>query len=325
MSLADPFRGRDLSFKESSSMNSNLPLVSIGLPVFNGEDYLEAALESLLAQTFTDFEIILSDNASSDRTAEICQIYAAKDSRIRYYRNAENTGAAENFHRVFQLSRGKYFKWAAHDDVCAPTFLERCVDVLEHDLSVVLCSSDAGHIDWAGNEQPPKRDCPRPLDSWKAPERFAAIVLQTFWSYEIFGLIRSTVLQNINLQRRNYGSDRIILAELSLHGRFVQVPEMLFFRRFHLRQSTCMQSARERQQWQSGNRKRSPIWERGSAGFVQAVVQAPLTPRERVQCMGVVARYLARPKNWLYFLPNRLRRTKPPKIQNLAQTFAAKV
>jgi glycosyltransferase involved in cell wall biosynthesis len=306
-------------------MNSNLPIVSIGLPVFNGEDYLEAALDSLLAQTYTDFEIVLCDNASSDRTPEICQTYAAKDARIRYYRNPHNIGAAENFDRVFQLSRGKYFKWAAHDDLCKPTFLERCIEVLDHDLSVVLCMSEAGRIDWAGNEQPPKGDSPRPINSWEVTERFEAIVLKTFWSYEIFGLIRSSALKKLNLQRTNYGSDRVILAELSLQGRLVHVPEMLFFRRFHLKQSTCMQSAKERQQWHSGNRKR-PIWERGSVGFMQAVVQADLTPAERAQCMGVVLRYLTTAGNWRYFLPKRFRQTKKPTpTQMPAQSIASKV
>jgi glycosyltransferase involved in cell wall biosynthesis len=306
-------------------MNPNTPTVSIGLPVFNGEDYLEAALKSLLAQTFTDFEIIVSDNASCDRTAEICQTYAAKDSRIRYYRNSHNIGAAENFNRAFRLSRGKYFKWAAHDDLCLPTFLERCVDVLEQEPSVVLCSSEVGRIDWAGNEQPPKRDRPRRLDSWKAPERFAAIVLQTFWSYEIFGLIRSEVLHTVNLQRSNYGTDRVILAELSLHGRFIQIPETLFFRRFHLKQSTCIQSAKERQQWQSADRKRNPLWERGSVGFIQAILQAPITTTERIQCLGSVVRYLAKAKNWLYFLPKRFRHRKTNKPSTIVQPSISKV
>ncbi|NDJ19694.1 glycosyltransferase family 2 protein [Myxacorys almedinensis] len=288
-------------------MSNDRPLVSIGMPVFNGEDFLEAALESLLNQTFTDFEIILSDNASSDRTATICQAYAARDSRIRYYRNPHNIGAAENYNQAFRLSRGTYFKWAAHDDLCAPTFLERCVDILDHDPSVVLSFSDVGRIDWAGNEQPPKRDRPRRLDSWETPARFASIVLQTFWCYEIFGLIRADSLRNVQLQRGNYGTDRVVLAELSLQGRFIQVPETLFFRRFHLKQSTCLASAKARQQWQNGDRKRNPFWERSSVGFVQGILQAPITIPERLQCFGVVFQYLTCSKNWLYFLPKALR------------------
>ncbi len=317
---------RDLNpfFRHSSAMNSNLPIVSIGLPVFNGEDYLEAALESLLTQTFTDFELIISDNASTDRTAAICEAYAAKDARIRYHRNDYNIGAAENFNRVFHLSRGKYFKWAAHDDLCAPTFLERCIEILEQDSSVVLCAPKTGRIDWAGNAQPTKQDEARHLDSWQAPDRFRAIVLHTFWSYELFGLIRSAALRKVRLQRSNYGTDRVILAELSLHGRFMLIPETLFFRRFHLKQSTCIQSAKERQQWHSGDRKRS-FWECGTVGFLQAIVQAPLTDAERIRCLGVVARYLTRAGNWAYFLPKRFRPKKTTKTPIAAQPIPARI
>src|SRR5436190_12174806 len=94
------------------------PIVSIGLPVFNGERYLRQALDSLLGQDFQDFELIISDNASTDRTAEICRAYVAKDRRIRYYRNESNIGSAPNYRRVFELARGEFFKWCSHDDVC---------------------------------------------------------------------------------------------------------------------------------------------------------------------------------------------------------------
>ena len=98
------------------------PRVSLGFPVYNGERYLAAALDSLLGQTFRDLEVVICDNASTDRTAELCAAYAARDARVRYHRNPTNLGAAPNFNRTFELSRGEYFKWAAHDDVCAPTF-----------------------------------------------------------------------------------------------------------------------------------------------------------------------------------------------------------
>src|SRR5690242_6344650 len=104
-------------------MGTTSPKVSIGLPVYNGERFLAEAIDSVLAQTFTDFELIISDNASTDRTPEICKAYAEKDSRIRYYRNEENQGASWNFNRVFELSRGMCFQWLAHDDYIAPGFL----------------------------------------------------------------------------------------------------------------------------------------------------------------------------------------------------------
>ena len=131
-------------------MLSNKPCVSIGLPVYNGEKFLKETLDSILAQTFEDFELIISDNASTDRTEEICKEYAAKDRRIRYYRNKENLGAGWNNNRVFELCTGEYFKWNAHDDVCAPEFLERCIKVLVQDPTVVLCYPKVTVIDEQG-------------------------------------------------------------------------------------------------------------------------------------------------------------------------------
>ena len=117
----------------------NRPRVSVGLPVCNGENYLDAAVRSILSQDYEDFELVISDNASTDRTQEICLDFARQDPRVKYSRLAANCGAVSNFQRVFRLSTGDYFKWAAHDDVCTPDFLERCVAVLERDPAVVLC------------------------------------------------------------------------------------------------------------------------------------------------------------------------------------------
>jgi glycosyltransferase involved in cell wall biosynthesis len=120
-------------------MKKKNSLVSIGMPVCNGAKFITEALDSILNQTFENFELIVSDNASTDETGKICREYMAKDSCIRYYRSKQNFGAAWNFNHVFKLSSGKYFKWAAHDDVIAPDFPLKCVEVLERDPSVVLC------------------------------------------------------------------------------------------------------------------------------------------------------------------------------------------
>src|ERR1700690_2651657 len=110
-------------------MTNHKPRVSIGLPVYNGEKYLAAAIDSLLAQTYADFELIISDNASTDRTAKICQEYAELDRRIRYYRQPKNCGIAGNFTRTLELARGEFFQWHAHDDICGPTLLARSVEM----------------------------------------------------------------------------------------------------------------------------------------------------------------------------------------------------
>lgn len=112
--------------------------VSIGMPVYNGENFIEAALRSILAQTCREFELVVSDNASTDRTEDICRAYASLYPRIRYYRGDHNIGPARNANRTFLLSSGPYFKLAAHDDVLAPDFIEKCAGVLDRDPGVVL-------------------------------------------------------------------------------------------------------------------------------------------------------------------------------------------
>ena len=106
------------------------PLVSIGLPVFNGEDFLENALDSILNQTYKNIEVIVCDNASTDRTSSIISAYHKNDDRIKYHRQEINIGAAGNYNRTFELSIGKYFKWAAHDDVMHENYIEQCVHCL---------------------------------------------------------------------------------------------------------------------------------------------------------------------------------------------------
>ena len=115
------------------------PRVSIGLPVYNGERWLAEALDSLLAQTYSDFELIISDNGSTDDTQAICEEYAARDRRIRYIRQEINRGLAWNWNCVFEESAGDYFKWAACDDLYHPTFLERCVQILDQYPDVAWC------------------------------------------------------------------------------------------------------------------------------------------------------------------------------------------
>ena len=107
------------------------PRVSIGLPVYNGDNYLKEAIESLLFQTFEDFELLISDNASTDQTGNICRRFAEQDQRIKYVRNVENLGLTRNFNQVFTLSVGEYFKWADHDEVFLAAFLLRCVELLD--------------------------------------------------------------------------------------------------------------------------------------------------------------------------------------------------
>ena len=128
-------------------MTWNGPLVSIGLPVFNGDRFLRESIDSLLAQSFSDFELVISDNASTDDTSAICEEYERADSRIRYVRNKTNIGGFRNHNKVFELSTGKYFAWASHDDIRLPKYIESCVEVLERSRETILCYTKTTIID----------------------------------------------------------------------------------------------------------------------------------------------------------------------------------
>jgi glycosyltransferase involved in cell wall biosynthesis len=212
------------------------PTVSIGLPVYNGADYLRQAVDSILSQSHEDFELIISDNASTDDTPSLCQEYASRDSRVTFVRNESNLGAAPNFNRAFELASGPYFMWAAHDDVYRPEFLERCLAVLEGDPSSVLCFSMTRFIDDAGRHLK-DYSYPLPTDSTDIAQRFSALIAAEHIVVEIFGLIRREILATTPLIGSYVYSDIVLLAELALHGRFVQVPEPLFLHREHQRRS----------------------------------------------------------------------------------------
>ncbi|UKO96523.1 glycosyltransferase family 2 protein [Nostoc sp. UHCC 0870] len=219
-------------------MTNNSPRLSIGLPVYNGEKFLQAALDSLLAQTFTDFELIISDNASTDNTEEICRAYAAQDKRIRYYRNTENIGCARNFNRVFELATGEYFKWAAHDDLHASDFLMKCIEVLDEDPTIILCHSHVYFIDEHG-EFLQKYDIQIKADSPKNYQRFHELLTKHL-CYQLYGVIRSDALRKIPPMGSYGNADGIFLLRLGLVGKFYEIAEYIFFARSHSQQSMSM-------------------------------------------------------------------------------------
>jgi glycosyltransferase involved in cell wall biosynthesis len=218
------------------------PGVSIGLPLYNGERHLEQTLDSILGQTFPDFELIISDNASTDRSGEICQQYRRRDRRIQYSRNPVNLGAACNFNRVFELSSGEYFKWAAHDDLIAPTYLERCVQALDRaPASVVLCFPHRRYITYGEGHL-----IDSPFGSffceWDCPESFqrlsfAELVRLNYnWCpMFVFGLMRASALRQTRLMGAYPAADLVLVAEMRLLGEFLEVPEDLYFMRLHLK------------------------------------------------------------------------------------------
>ena len=284
-------------------MSDIRPKVSIGLPVFNGENYLRDALGSILEQTFRDFEVIISDNASTDTTGDICREYAAKDPRRRYYRNSKNLGAARNFNLVFELSSGKYFKWAAHDDVLGKEFLSRCVSVLDEDPSVVACFAMTSNIDKDGNRLGTyEHDNETSFDSHSPHERFRELMDMRHWCMAVFGVIRSTALRQTPLIGGYVGSDRCLLAELGLMGRICRVPEYLFYRRDHPGSSVeKMKLPQDRLGWfspQGSGRICFPSWRYGRE-YLRSANKVALDPRERRLCCLAVGVWYAKRTKWL--------------------------
>ncbi|MBW4557359.1 MAG: glycosyltransferase [Trichormus sp. ATA11-4-KO1] len=219
-------------------MSKNQPKLSIGLPVYNGDKFIQEAIDSLLAQTFADFELIISDNASTDKTEEICRAYAAQDKRIRYYRNDKNLGCSRNFNRVFELSVGKYFKWAAYDDLHAPDFLVKCVEVLDYNPRVVLCHSQVYFIDENGNFLQ-NYNIKLNTNSPKPHERFHELLTKHL-CYQCYGVIRTSALKIVPPMGSYGTADGILLLRLGLLGQFYEIPEYLFFARVHPQQSLSM-------------------------------------------------------------------------------------
>ena len=207
------------------------PRLTIGLPVYNGEKYVAESIDALLGQTYTDFELIISDNASTDATADICHGYARQDSRVRYIRQPKNIGLAPNHNVVVEEARGELFKWTAGDDLYARELVERCVDALDKYPEVVLAHCWSARVNGSGTVTEAYK---YPLDtaSPHAPERFRSVLFDSGGDDD-YGVIRTEVLRRTAMKESYHHADHTIIAELALHGRFYQVPDWLYFRRDH--------------------------------------------------------------------------------------------
>ena len=202
--------------------------------MFNGQRYLCRAVNSILQQTFSDFDLLICDNASVDATEEIARNYARADERIRYYRHTKNVGPNLNFSHGVDMVTGEYFKWAAHDDELAPDFLQTCITPLDNNPQAVLCQSLVSIIDERGAQLAVYDSALRHADSPRQPARFASLVLRPHVCTDLFGVIRRNALTKTKRLKGNYhGCDRALLAELSLIGPFEKVNKPLFKSREH--------------------------------------------------------------------------------------------
>lgn len=220
-----------------SSGTSSIPLVSVGIPVYNGAETITQTIDNILNQDYINLEVIICDNASTDKTWDILCAFSKSDSRIRIMRNDYNRGSIFNFNRVFQESRGKYFMWAAHDDMHMTKFVSSCVKALESDSQAVLCAPkmqmtlpDENHPIWVSS-MGSFRDKRTIKECYKE-------TLRHFPAVSVYGLTRSDSLKRTNLMVPVMGGDLLAMQELSLQGHFVGLEEVLFTRRGRIHWNT---------------------------------------------------------------------------------------
>lgn len=268
------------------------PRVSIGIPVYNCEAYLEQTLKSVLEQTYSDFEVVLSDNASTDRSAEICRDFAARDPRIRLTAHPVNRGAQFNFRFVFQASRAPYFRWCAGDDYFAPESLATCVTTLDAHADAVLCYPRTVLVDASGTflrEYDDNLD----LRSDDPVTRYCQAVAQIVLVNVIYGLMRSDAVRRTGLISHFFGADAVFVTELALHGKFIAIDRPLFFRRMHETASSSMHADPDRlQAYLDPSRAGRPIpllwytlFER-----LKAPLRAPIGPLDRIRLLKFLLR-----------------------------------
>jgi hypothetical protein len=262
------------------------PSISVGLPVYNGEKYLRFALESILHQDFGDFELIISDNASTDGTPHICQQYASKDNRIRYLRNETNLGAKWNYTRVFEAASGAYFKWHPYDDECHASMLRLCLDAIERSKAAVLVYPRCEHISESG-------DVIRCVDEHigssaiKPHMRLRAVLAGIDWGHPFYGLCRADALR----RTRGFGliaADYVILAELALLGQIIELPDVLYRLRIHSQQPLFSLTRSELQAWHDPTAALKRFFLPYKASIVleylRGIHHLPLRPIDKIKC-----------------------------------------
>ncbi len=277
-----------------------VPVVSIGMPVYNAEQFLRQALDSVLAQSLTAFELLISDNASTDSTEEICREYARRDPRVSYVRQPSNLGLPANWNYVARRARGRFFKWASGNDYLAPTMLEACVHELETNPDVVLAYGRTRLVDELGVRDDVYMGDFAVLDD--APSaRFRAVTEQLTLNNAVSGLHRADVLKQTGLIRPYPGSDVVLMGELALRGKFAMAHDVLFFRRIDASSFSARLGAEELHKLYAPTaRAWQPVLLMRHKDLIAAIFRAQIPFREKLRCLRVAAQHLYWEKSRLF-------------------------
>jgi glycosyltransferase involved in cell wall biosynthesis len=297
-----------------------VPRLTLGLPTYNGERFLAESLDALLAQTFTDFELIISDNGSTDRTGDIAREYAAKDHRVRYVHHPVNRGSTFNHNFVVEQARGELFKWVSDDDLYAPDLLQRCIDALDSHPQIVLAHAWTAFIDETG-ESTVAIDYPLTTDVADPVQRFRSL-LYTHGGDDFYGVIRMSVLREIKPFGSFHWADRTIVAELALQGPFYNVPDFLYFRRDHPTRATRI-GKDVRRRCTTLDPKRANRWRHPAVrllgeyllAYASAIWRAPISTTDRWRCSKELAIWIAHHANPRY--KRRLLESPDPAVKDI--------
>ena len=280
------------------------------MPVYRGAQYLQSAVESLRDQTLTDFEVLIADNASDDETGDIAASVCAADQRFRYHRHAHNLGAAANFNFTFHQTTAPFFRWHSHDDLIAPTFLERCVEALENQPEAVLAFPQTLRIDENGD--PLGVDLRATRRGHGSPSaRIGALIgpgdpasSLMHMCFPVFGLVRRETLAATSLIANMPRADRVLLVELAAAGEFAEIGEPLLHRREHPdgsvisaeRDHVGSEVERQLAAWFDPSRgRRFPATDtRCAIAFVAATLRTPMSYREHARSLAVALGWGAR-------------------------------
>ncbi len=291
------------------------PRLTIGVPVYNGEDYIAEAITSHLEQDFTDFELIVSDNCSDDSTPEIVKEFVEADSRVTYSRNTENVGGPANFNRLFRLGQGELFRWAAADDRIEPGYLSKVIALMDDDPAVAIGHSEAllidptsepmlkmdrGYLGGDGYLEAIRLTPPPGDERFRSPKphnRIDAVINNNHRNFYIFGIMRRNLMMQTRLHGLFYGGDRTLLVEMAMRGTFRKVPEQLFASRSHAKNSgrNGLNFEELKQHGAQDMRFASQVMK----GYVDAIRSAEVGRADELKCMAIVAKKFKQPTRML--------------------------
>jgi glycosyltransferase involved in cell wall biosynthesis len=267
--------------------------VGIALPVYNAERYLAVAIESHLSQSYSDFELVISDNASTDGTRDICERFARLDNRIKYLRHDINRGLSWNHVTAFDACTSPYFRWAAADDIPGDGLVAEMVRILDQDPATALCVPHTINIDEHGNRSD---ELPRTLElgDSDAYSRIRAVLTRSYQMVFLQGLMRRDVLLTTSRRWNYYGWDFILLAECALRGKVSLTKDTYLLRRLHEGQASRVQREVTKSVNPVEPTFRSvgifPHW-RWQLERLRAVCAAPLSTGEKAKCAKLILRH----------------------------------